>query len=280
MTDVAELLDSSPVDPVSAGEFIAPRDEVSITWDFDRSKLPPLLAGKVAIFYCTRGDTRMEFTQSLLALTQHNAGTIIAAMGRIASGNLAVHRNETVEDFLTTGAEWMLMLDDDMQLAPDTIDKLLEVAAVMNAQVVGGLYCNIGLDGNLIPMAYYYDADSDRTVNYSSENIGKMIRDGGKAAVVGSTGCGCLLINREILVGMLEKWGPPMPWFANDISLDLETKVPVVQGEDHTFFRRLREMGHALHLRIDTDITHFKIMAITNQHLLDSIPATDSTDPE
>lgn len=275
MTAVEEhITDESPA---AAGDFVVPEHE-SLTWDFDRSKLPPLREGKVAIFYCTRGDNRMEFTQSLLALTQHSGGTIIAAMGRIASGNLAVHRNETVEDFLMTGAEWMWLVDDDMQFAPDTLDKLLEVTENTKEQVVGGLYCNIGLDGNLIPMAYYFDPETDRLHAYSSANIGKMIRDGGKSALVDSTGCGCLLVHREIFVGMLEQWGPPLPWFANDIAFDRETKVPVVQGEDHTFFRRLREMGHRLQLRLDVEITHYKTMAITNDHLLELVTEPETTD--
>lgn len=273
MTAVEEALTDES--PVSAGDFVVPERE-SLTYDFDRSKLPPLLEGKVAIFYCTRGDNRMEFTQSLLALTQHSAGTIIAALGRIASGNLALHRNETVEDFLTTGAEWMWMLDDDMQFAPDTLDKLLEVAAVTGEAVVAGLYCNVGLDGDIIPMAYYFDPATDRLHAYSKENIGRMIRSGGKSALVDSTGCGCLLVRRDVLVTMLEKWGAPLPWFANDVALDAETKVPVVQGEDHTFFRRLREIGHRVQLRIDTEITHFKTMAITNTHLLELTGSEDN----
>lgn len=273
------VLTESPEAHVAPGDFVVPERDLneSLIHEFDRSRLPELQVGTTAIFYCTRGDTRMEFTQSLLAITQHaHARTkVIAAMGRIASGNLALHRNETLEDFLVTGAEWAWLLDDDEQIAPDTLDKLHEVADVTGVRVVGGLYSNIGMDGNLIPMAYYLDPDTDRTVNYTAANVGRKIRDGGKSVLVDSTGCGCLLIHRDVIVEMLERFGAPMPWFANDIALDMVTKAPVVQGEDHTFFRRLREIGHKVQLRIDTEITHFKTMAIDNDHLVRQADAAD-----
>lgn len=287
MTAIEDTVQAeSPEAHVAPGDFVVPepRDaDSSLIANFDRSRLPDLQAGTTAIFYCTRGDTRMEFTQSLLALTQHShtRTKVIAAMGRIASGNLALHRNEAIEDFLITGAEWAWLLDDDEQIAPDTLDKLHEVADVTGVRVVGGLYSNIGMDGNLIPMAYFFDPDTDRIQNYSAANIGRMIRDGGKSALVGSTGCGCLLIHRDVIVEMLERFGAPMPWFANDIALDLVSKIPVVQGEDHTFFRRLREIGHQIHVRLDTEITHYKIMAIDNDHLVrqaEAALAAEATD--
>lgn len=237
---------------------------------------PAIVPGSVALMYCTRGDTRFEFAQSLVAIgqAQLEGHPLMYVLGRIASGNLAVHRNEVCQDFLNLDAEYLWMLDDDLQIGTEVLGQLFEVIDVTGLKVVGGLYSNVGLNGGVIPMAYYY-SDDNRVENYTAENIGRMIANGGKSAEVDSTGAGCLLIHRSVLEEMLKRWEGPMPWFANDIVISTEGK-PVVQGEDHTFFRRLREIGEKLQVRLDVDLTHFKTMAITNQFLVDAANRADT----
>lgn len=240
-------------------------------------EIPPIVEGSVALMYCTRGDTRFEFTQSVLGLTQakETDGRIAYVLGRIASGNLAVHRNEVVMDFLATPAEFLWFVDDDMQFADDTLAKLLEVHEATGCRVVGGLYSNVGLDGGIIPMAYHLTA-TNRVQAYSAWNIVKQLDAGAKSLLIYSTGAGCLLIHRSVLEAMVERYGLPMPCFANEIHPDSDGKL-VVQGEDHTFFRRLHSMGIEAQLRLDVDVTHFKMIALTTQHLRQTADA--SPDP-
>lgn len=236
----------------------------------EEATTPAIVPGSVALMYCTRGECRFEFAQSLVGIVNQplEGHPLKYVLGRIASGNLAVHRNEVVADFLALDAEWLWMVDDDMQIAPDVLEKLFDVVEhTTNIFVVGGLYANVGLDGGVIPMTYYY-SDDNRVENYSAANIGRMILKGAKSAEVDSTGAGCLLVHRSVFEVMLEKWGAPMAWFANDLIPDASGKL-VVQGEDHTFFRRVREIGHKVHVRLDVDIAHFKPIALTNDQLVE-----------
>lgn len=229
--------------------------------------IPPIVEGSVALMYCTRGEVRFEFAQSILGLVQakETEGRISFVLGHIASGNLAVHRNEVVMEFLATPAEYLWFCDDDMQFGHDTLAKMIEVREATGCRVVGGLYSNVGLDGGIIPMAYWL-TPSNRVQAYAPWNIVKSLDNGVKSLKIYSTGCGCLLIHRSVLEEMVAKYGLPMPCFANEIHEDSDGR-PVVQGEDHTFFRRLHDMGIEAQLRLDVDVTHFKITALTTQHL-------------
>ena len=241
-------------------------DDVATTKD----STPPVVEGSVAIMYLTRGEVRFEFSQSLIALMQQKSALEVTyILGQIGSGNLAVHRNEVVAKFLTeTPAEFLLLLDDDMQFPTDIIDKLYDVLDNTGLRIVGGLYGNIGTDGGMIPMAYHLH-ENNRLEPYSATAIGQLINKGGKSVKVWSTGAGCLLIHRSLLEDMVERYGWPMPCFDNPIVPDASGH-PVVQGEDHGFFRRLIEMEEEVQVCIDVDLSHFKVMAISRQMFIDA----------
>lgn len=241
---------------------------------------PEVEPGSVALMYLTRGETRYEFTQSVLGAFNHDLEHdhhLRNVLGRIGSGNLAVHRNEVVSDFLNlTTCEWLWCVDDDIQLQPDTLYKLLESADTWDARVVCGLYANVGMSGDIIPMSYFINADN-RIQNHSSAYIAEKLAATQKVIRVHGSGAGCLLVHRSVLEDCALKYGWPMPCFVNSVIEDTEGH-PVVQGEDHGFFRRLFELDIPVILRLDVDLTHFKVIAITDQHIIQSAAASADSD--
>lgn len=231
---------------------------------------PEVEPGTVALMYLTRGETRYEFMQSVLGVFNHDLEHdhhLRNVLGRIGSGNLAVHRNEVVSDFLNlTTCEWLLCVDDDIQLQPDTVYKLLDTAKHWEGKVVCGLYANVGMSGDIIPMSYFINSEN-RVQNHSAGYIAEKMAAGEKVIRVHGSGAGCLLVHRSVLEECAVKYGWPMPCFVNSIIED-SIGHPVVQGEDHGFFRRLYDLDIPVLLRLDVDLTHFKVIAITDQHII------------
>lgn len=243
---------------------------VDIMENTDYSSLLEGLDGRVMVAYLNPGEVRHEFAQSLLGLMNHDITHdhhIGGIYGRLASGNLAVHRNEVVEHFLTTKHEWLLCFDADLEIAPDTADILLASALANELSVVCGLYVNVSSVGSIIPMIYLHNASTRyRTENIKAGVVAQWIEDGVDLVRADSTGAGCLLVHRSVLVTMLEKFGAPMPWFANDVAQDGDGR-PVVQGEDHSFFLRLKELDIPVHVHLGVELTHMKVNGFHKRHL-------------
>ena len=224
--------------------------------------------GRVALFNLNPGEVRHEFFLSCLNLVVQDSQTskhIGGVYPRIASGNLGIHRNEAAMFFYNDlPFEWMWFVDSDIQLAASTLDKLMKVADPKTAPIVSGLYINVGIDGNIVPMVYNYGKAGEQTkfYPYTPNEIASYIENE-ETILADGTGAGCLLIHRSVIERMVEYFGLPMPMFGNDIAED------VVNGEDFTFCLRAKKLNYPIHVICFKDLSHIKPHAITAQHLIE-----------
>jgi hypothetical protein len=143
-------------------------------------------------------------------------------------------RNKIVSTFLAMPpADFLLMLDCDIEFEKDAISKSMWVAQNTGAAVVWGNYVLGGHSNSL----FSKDPESDLGIALTDCKP-NMVYEG-----VYAGGTGWCLMRREHLLAMKEKYkDDPWPWFARDIVKDKDGTL-VRMGEDFTFGKRTWEMG-------------------------------------
>lgn len=224
--------------------------------------------GKVVVGYCAGPDITREFHRSLVDLLMYDAATTrhLQDGGGLLdweSGvNVASARNAICEKFLDKSqAEWLWMLDTDMDFRPDTLERLLKEADPEKAPIVGAL-C-FGVDkGMYFPTLYDLTGSEDNPqfVRYDTWAPDSMMQ-------VFATGAACLLIHRSALVAIREfrhparpqqrGFGDAFPWFQET---DFNGRC---MGEDITFCLRAGTAGLPVHVNTAVQIGHRKTHTLT-----------------
>jgi hypothetical protein len=151
---------------------------------------------------------------------------------------IAEGRNLLVEQFLTTPAEWLFMVDTDMTFDMDSVERLLATAEDEQVQVVGGLCFGLNKQLGMFPTLY--------------RNRGGLpeamldIPDG--VVDVAATGAAFVLFHRTVFdyeVGGHHRWFHRRPVPATD------AHPGGLLGEDLSWFWHLTERG----VRVVVDTT-------------------------
>lgn len=221
-------------------------------------------SGQVGIFNLSPGVVRYEFAASLLELVmyEHNRmqkldqpSTIGDVGFQTAGGVLCVYRNIMVEEFLDGPHDWMLFIDSDMQMPPNGLELLLEVADPDTAPIVAGLYMMAQGDGNVPTMTFW--GEDKNTGKYRMHPWTGFI-PADEVIEVDGTGAGFLLMHRSALLKMYAHYGSPEPWFAVD------KRDGTVIGEDYSFTMRAKDIGIPTFVRTGVVCGHAgKTMTIT-----------------
>ncbi len=154
----------------------------------------------------------------------------------VAKGaNIAENRNGLAERAIGMGAEWILYLDDDQVLAPNTLAELLE----RDKDVISGLY--VSRQPPFIPMVY--DREDERGFCFP-----RLLEtfDGGIHSVV-ATGAGCLLVKTKVLRALEKPY-----WRLGQITKD-------GWGDDLHFCRRVRELGFEIWVDLNVLVGHHTV---------------------
>ena len=188
----------------------------------------------VAVGFHTFGFVQTKFTMSLLKASSYE-GTRIAGFLDVTGPYTDEARNRIVEAFLSgTNAEYLLMVDADIEFDRDAITKTVMVAETTKADVVWANY----VLGNFSPSLFYKDENSffgTPVPNLEPNQIYHGIYAGGT---------GWCLMRRGILEKMKTEYAAPWHWFDRDVIDSLkEPKVPMKMGEDMTFGKRVWELG-------------------------------------
>jgi hypothetical protein len=143
-------------------------------------------------------------------------------------------RNKIVEVFLAfpEQAEYLLMVDADMDFEKDAVSKTMWIAQNTEADVVWGNYA-LGTFSNSLfakdPEGTEFAAPLDELKpNKIYENIY-------------AGGTGWCMMKRDLLVKMKDKFPPPWHWFERDIITGTDGKL-VKMGEDLSFGKRVASM--------------------------------------
>lgn len=165
----------------------------------DRPK-PKTAEGKVIVGYLHPGQVEGAFMRSVVNLLAydwvHNR-RLVDGGGLIeyqAGANLSGPRNNLVRQFMALSAEWLLMVDADMEFPPTALDQLVEKADPVERPIVGGLCFGLEADGRHTPTLFdlFKGPDGEPEVGrYSQWDIDSLMK-------VGGTGTAFLLIHRSV----------------------------------------------------------------------------------
>lgn len=144
-------------------------------------------------------------------------------------------RNQLAVWTLEEGADWLLMIDDDMVFAPDLIDRLL----AHDVDIVGAL-CLQRAEPYL---PFCFDSDDDGILE--PLDLRTYPLDGGLAEVA-AVGTGAMLIRSSVFHRI------PQPWFT----------ITEDSGEDILFCRAARAHGVPIHVDLSTPVGHMTTAAV------------------
>lgn len=192
-----------------------------------------------------------------LAHHQHVVNGGGPAMFRCGPGGLVEARNDVVAHFLDGSvAEWLWFVDSDMGFAPDTVDRLIEVADPVERPVVGALCFGQretapdGLQGwstRMFPTLYEWARKPDGETGFHVRRDYPV----NTVVPVAGTGAACLLVHRSVCQQIRERWGDE--WFTR-------TRYPSGQlvSEDLSFCYRVGLLGLPVLVHTGVRTNHHK----------------------
>lgn len=223
---------------------------------------PKVAAGKVIVGYLHPGTVDAPFMRSIVNMiaydwTHHcrlrDGGGMIEYQ---AGANLSGPRNNLVKQFMGMAAEWLLMVDSDMQFPPDSLDRLVAQADPVERPIVGGLCFGLEADGKHTPTLFdvFKGKDGQPEVGrYSEWPVDSLMK-------VGGTGTAFLLIHRTVF-DRFDAFEPKpgTTAFNKTFPYFQETEYlgkPI--GEDLTFCFRAGLLGIPVHVDTSLHIGHIK----------------------
>lgn len=227
----------------------------------------------VALAWCRGEDVNGWFLDSIVGILAYDTyssdvpgrgrhilkdggGTIVLQSGpRIAEA-----RSQLVDQFLNQhSAEWLLMLDTDMDLPNDLVPRMLAYADLQRCPILGAL-CFAGQPyGRQYPTVYR--AYNEESGHLAVEPIEDLPDPCEGLVKVGATGAACLMVHRNVYAAMHQQFKEtpdgrpnPYPWFAEGLT----TSKGAPLGEDIAFCRKAMIMGIPIHVALDIQIGHRK----------------------
>lgn len=193
----------------------------------------------VTVGWIDNGNTRGEFTEAVTRLAAYETakGRLVSVL-RVQAGPLVeVGRNKLVEQFLQTGADWLMMVDTDMVFDYDSVERLLRLADVDTAPVVGGLCFGVNQELGQFP-TIYKQVDGQPQVQ-------RTVPD--HPVIVDATGAAFLLTHRTIFETF--RRDDYAPWFHRRFVPDTDVHEGGWLGEDISWCFHLTDKG--VHVWVD-----------------------------
>lgn len=172
-----------------------------------------------------------------------------------ASPRIAHFRNQLVTEFLKTPYPWLLMLDADMLMPRDLVDRLLSHANPSDRPIVAGLYFGGRLQGKQHAQIFRLRADGQGLD--SVEGVGGP-GQWGPLIQIHAAGAGCLLIHRSALERIGETNADSgFPWFVEGRGSMGDGGIDI--GEDIAFCLRACHLNIPIWADTSTILGHCKI---------------------
>ena len=191
---------------------------------------------KIYLAILTTGNIRFETARWLVSRIQERKYDI--QIQQFFSTPVQSNRNQIVKYFLETDCDYLGMLDADIIPNKNWLDLIK-----LNKEIVSGLYCGWA-DGYLCPFMFKFKKGG--LLQDKGGNPFDIVR--GKGIVeVDRTGCGALILKREVL----EKIKKPF-----ETKYDEDGIAPT--GEDFSFFEKAQGAGYRIWVDTDCLCNHFK----------------------
>ncbi len=221
---------------------------------------------KLVAAYLHPGTVSHSFMRSYLAAVYHAqaagvfAGEVFEQAG---TEGVAAGRNNIARRFLSSDADWLVMVDADMGFDHDAFTTLLAVADAEERPIVGGLcFAHLRSDtgdhwstrASAKPTLYRWH-QTDTTCGF--EPIWDYPRD--CLVEVDGTGAAMLLVHRSVLERIGDEWGDqaPLEWFDRTIIRGIRF------SEDLTFCLRARSAGFPIYVHTGVGTSHHKDQYLT-----------------
>jgi hypothetical protein len=244
-------------------------------------------ADAVCLGYIHQNEVAYSWHNSIIELL----GFDLANQGRILAGGFiaisgSAHsvpeaRNGCAARFLEQSeADWLFIVDTDMGFAPDTLERLLEVADPVDRPVVGALcFVNreIAVDGmggrvtSPSPTLFEWVKDDHEG---KSGFQGRAFWPVGSVVKVAATGAACLVVHRSVFEKIADHFGPV--WYDR---VPNPTSGGLV-GEDIAFCMRAGVVGVPIHVHTGVKTSHYKHLWLAEPHYwaqTQAPPATQET---
>lgn len=239
--------------------------------------MPSKSEQRVVVAYPHPAELSSKFHLSLLRMLMFDAygdrlpdGKKIGGRARIGAGGhfsllsgaqITKSRNRIVRTFLESEGEpdWLLMIDADMEFAPDLCEALVAAAHPTERPIVGGL-CFAYMRDNprkFWPTLYAWVPGTERLRRLTQYPADTLIP-------VAATGAACLLVHRSVFVEMAKRFPPPWPWFAETPFYERDDEgQPILEtgdaySEDITFCLRAQAAGFPIFVHTGIKIGHVK----------------------
>jgi hypothetical protein len=246
----------------------------------DNDDLDP--ADAVTVAYVNHNEVAYSWHHSMVELIGHD----LTSRGRILQGGYIAYRygtdglvdarNSAVEQFLTErDAQWLFWIDTDMGFAPDTVDRLIEVADPVKRPIVGGLCFTqreTGEDGlggwktSAAPTVF----DWVHTENQQGFAI-RWDYETDTVVQCAGTGSACILIHRSVFERMFEKYG--RSWYDKAFNPSMKQET----SEDLSFCMRALALNIPVHVHTGVKTSHQKTLWLSENEYRSQQAPTPAT---
>lgn len=224
----------------------------------------PKRTDKVCLAYVHGLEVAHSWHSSLMALVSWDVSHRQHVIGggwlatKYGTGGIVQARNDTVAGFLTqTDSDWLFWVDTDMGFAPDSVDRLLDVADPTERPIVGGLAFmmrEVGPDGaggmQVQPMPTLFGWK--RTEELAGFDVMRDYpRD--ELVPVAGTGSAFLLIHRNVFTTIEAAYGTT--WYSPVKSVNNDNSW---LSEDLSFCMRAQACELPIHVHTGIKTTHLK----------------------
>lgn len=237
----------------------------------------------VVLAYVNSNEVAFSWHHSMIELigwdlAHHNRilqGGYIAM--RCGTNGLVEARNKAVQNFLDDGrAQWLFWIDTDMGFAPDTIDRLMEVADPVERPIVGALAFS-QRETNSDGMGGWRTAPTPTVFDWRhlDGQQGFAVRWDYPPDTVtrcAGTGSACILIHRSVFEQVEAKYGPN--WYSRIPNLSMGE----LTSEDLSFCMRAGALDIPIFVHTGVKTTHQKLQWLSETDYLRSIPPTPATE--
>lgn len=210
----------------------------------------------IAIGYIRSDMIDGPFMDSILAFLDFDSRNhkITKSTGFLKALYLDDKRNELIRDFLgKTTADYLMMVDSDMQWGPSQIYQLVDEAVQGDRAILSGLYFSWLVDGRLLPVWFSEVKEGGILKTFSSLNNDEMV------VPLAACGMGFCLIRRDVFEGIAKRpeWASTdWTWFGRDVY-----QAPDMcrhMGEDTTFGCRAGMAGYQTWGHKGVQVGHWK----------------------
>jgi hypothetical protein len=218
---------------------------------------------KVVVAWHDFGQVTGEFTFSLANMVAYSGHVFFGAI-RQQSCYLTTARNQIVDKFLKSPADYLLMVDADLEFNADALNRTLSIQQMTDAPILYGNYC-LG-DGR---SSIFLRVDEYGLPVHGDVLEPKTIYN----VAVGATGW--MLATREALEAFKAPFShDPWPWFGHDLAKApnytalKNTEDELRLGEDVSFCKRARALGIPMFGYTGLMLLHHKSSPILNDFMI------------